>query len=78
MHFFATHHFYSALNDRSGPTNASQIQLHTAQGSTLTFNTPNPDDLKDLLMYLLAELRRLSRFTVAIQDNTPKGLENYM
>jgi len=61
--------------NRSGPTNASQIQLHTAQGSTLTFNTPNPEDLKDLLLFLLAELRRLSRFTVAIQDNVPKGLK---
>ncbi|CAB3368903.1 Hypothetical predicted protein [Cloeon dipterum] len=57
---------------KNGQATAPQIILHTAQAQTLTFNAPNAEDLKELLLFVIGELRKLSRFTVALQDNQPK------
>ncbi|XP_059488702.1 myosin-VIIa-like isoform X2 [Neocloeon triangulifer] len=57
---------------KNGQPVSPQIEMHTAQGQTLTFNAPNSEDLKDLLFFLIGELRKLSRFAVALQDYTAK------
>jgi len=78
--FFPCKYFFKSLILNSNPAVskggqpiAPQIVLYTAQGTTMTFNTPNADDLKELLGFMLTELRRLSRFTVALQNYIPKG-----
>ncbi|GAB6021168.1 hypothetical protein CHUAL_003798 [Chamberlinius hualienensis] len=58
----------------SQTTNKAFVQaftLSTVMGKELTFQSPNSEDIKTLVMYFLEGLKKRSRYVVAIQDYKP-------
>lgn len=44
------------------------------RGEEFTFQSPNSEDVRDLVVYFLEGLKKRSKFVIALQDYSPPGL----
>ena len=47
--------------------------LSTVRGEEFTFQSPNSEDIRDLVVYFLEGLKKRSKFVIALQDYKPPG-----
>lgn len=52
--------------------------IQTISGDEYTFQSPNSDDIRELVVYFLAGLRSRSRYAVATQDQKPDDKGTYL
>ncbi len=45
----------------------------TVRGEEFTFQSPNAEDIRDLVVYFLEGLKKRSRFVIALQDYKAPG-----
>lgn len=48
--------------------------LSTVRGEEFTFQSPNAEDIRDLVVYFLEGLKKRSKFVIALQDYKSPGL----
>lgn len=48
--------------------------LSTVRGEEFTFQSPNAEDIRDLVVYFLEGLKKRSKFVIALQDYKAPGL----
>jgi hypothetical protein len=48
--------------------------LSTVRGEEFTFQSPNAEDIRDLVTYFLEGLKKRSKFVIALQDYKAPGL----
>jgi len=52
--------------------------LSTVRGEEFTFQSPNAEDIRDLVVYFLEGLKKRSTFVIAVQDyKAPGKIELY-
>lgn len=51
--------------------------LSTVRGEEFTFQSPNAEDIRDLVIYFLEGLKKRSSFVIALQDYKSPG-NNYV
>lgn len=49
------------------------FSLSTVRGEEFTFQSPNAEDIRDLVVYFLEGLKKRSKFVIALQDYKPPG-----
>jgi hypothetical protein len=47
--------------------------LSTVRGEEFTFQSPNAEDIRDLVVYFLEGLKKRSKFVIALQDYKAPG-----
>lgn len=47
--------------------------LSTVRGEEFTFQSPNAEDIRDLVVYFLEGLKKRSTFVIAVQDYKAPG-----
>lgn len=47
--------------------------LSTVRGEEFTFQSPNAEDIRDLVVYFLEGLKKRSKFVIALQDYRAPG-----
>lgn len=47
--------------------------LSTVRGEEFTFQSPNSEDIRDLVVYFLEGLKKRSKYVIALQDYKPPG-----
>jgi myosin-7 len=51
----------------------------TVRGEEFTFQSPNAEDIRDLVVYFLEGLKKRSRYVIALQDyKAPGSMLNFM
>lgn len=55
---------------RTGRLHAETFSLQTVTGDEYTFQSPNSEDIRDLVTYFLDGLKKRSKYVIAIQDHT--------
>jgi hypothetical protein len=48
--------------------------LSTVRGEEFTFQSPNAEDIRDLVVYFLEGLKKRSKFVIGLQDYKAPGL----
>jgi myosin-7 len=56
---------------RSSKGVAQTFVIATIRGEEFTFQSPNSEDIRDLVMYFLEGLKKRSRYVIALQDYKP-------
>lgn len=51
--------------------------LSTVRGEEFTFQSPNAEDIRDLVVYFLEGLKKRSSFVIALQDYKAPGKFSY-
>lgn len=51
--------------------------LATVRGEEFTFQSPNSEDIRDLVVYFLEGLKKRSKFVIALQDYKAPGQQLY-
>lgn len=49
------------------------FSLSTVRGEEFTFQSPNAEDIRDLVVYFLEGLKKRSKYVIALQDYKPPG-----
>jgi len=49
------------------------FSLSTVRGEEFTFQSPNAEDIRDLVVYFLEGLKKRSKFVIALQDYKAPG-----
>ena len=60
-------------NFRSNKAFAQTFTLATVRSEEFTFQSPNAEDIRDLVMYFLEGLKKRSKFVIALQDYKAPG-----
>ena len=58
---------------RSNKAFAQTFTLCTIRSEEFTFQSPNAEDIRDLVTYFLEGLKKRSKFVIALQDYKPPG-----
>ncbi len=58
---------------RSSKAFSQTFTLVTVRGEEFTFQSPNAEDIRDLVVYFLEGLKKRSRFVIALQDYKAPG-----
>ncbi len=58
---------------RSNKAFAQTFTLCTVRSEEFTFQSPNAEDIRDLVTYFLEGLKKRSKFVIALQDYKPPG-----
>ena len=53
---------------RSNKAFAQTFTLSTVRSEEFTFQSPNAEDIRDLVVYFLEGLKKRSKFVIALQD----------
>ena len=67
-HIRNSHHIY-----RSNKAFAQTFTLATVRSEEFTFQSPNAEDIRDLVVYFLEGLKKRSKFVIALQDYKAPG-----
>ena len=62
-----------ALCRRSSKAFAQTFTLVTVREEEFTFQSPNAEDIRDLVVYFLEGLKKRSKFVITIQDSKAAG-----
>lgn len=60
---------------RSSKAFAQTFTLATIRSEEFTFQSPNAEDIRDLVVYFLEGLKKRSKFVIALQDYKAPGKE---
>lgn len=63
-----------SLNCRTNKVFTQTFTLSTVRGEEFTFQSPNAEDIRDLVVYFLEGLKKRSSFVIALQDYKAPGL----
>lgn len=66
------HDFFSDIS-RSNKAFAQTFTLATVRSEEFTFQSPNAEDIRDLVVYFLEGLKKRSKFVIALQDYKAPG-----
>ena len=58
---------------RSNKAFAQTFTLSTIRAEEFTFQSPNAEDIRDLVVYFLEGLKKRSKFVIALQDYKAPG-----
>ena len=61
------------LGFRSSKAFAQTFTLVTVREEEFTFQSPNAEDIRDLVVYFLEGLKKRSKFVITIQDSKATG-----
>jgi myosin VIIa len=59
---------------RSSKAFSQTFTLVTVRGEEFTFQSPNAEDIRDLVVYFLEGLKKRSRYVIALQDYKAPGI----
>ena len=62
---------------RSNKAFAQTFTLATVRSEEFTFQSPNAEDIRDLVVYFLEGLKKRSKFVIALQDYKAPGRTIY-
>ena len=71
--YFSFFHFFF----RSNKAFAQTFTLATVRSEEFTFQSPNAEDIRDLVVYFLEGLKKRSKFVIALQDYKAPGRTIY-
>ena len=60
---------------RSSKAFSQTFTLVTVRGEEFTFQSPNAEDIRDLVVYFLEGLKKRSKFVIALQDYKAPGIK---
>ena len=63
---------------RSSQVFTQTFTLSTVRGEEFTFQSPNAEDIRDLVVFFLEGLKKRSKFVLALQDYKAPGPCNYI
>jgi len=66
---FIVNHFFF----RTTKVFTQTFTLSTVRGEEFTFQSPNAEDIRDLVVYFLEGLKKRSTFVIAVQDYKAPG-----
>ena len=69
-------HMLFFVNFRSNKAFAQTFTLSTIRAEEFTFQSPNAEDIRDLVVYFLEGLKKRSKFVIALQDYKAPGKSN--
>ena len=69
--------FFSYFFFRSNKAFAQTFTLATVRSEEFTFQSPNAEDIRDLVVYFLEGLKKRSKFVIALQDYKAPGRTIY-
>lgn len=61
------------LQTRTTKVFTQTFTLSTVRGEEFTFQSPNAEDIRDLVVYFLEGLKKRSTFVIAVQDYKAPG-----
>jgi myosin VIIa len=61
------------LNYRSAQVFTQTFSLSTVRGEEFTFQSPNAEDIRDLVVFFLEGLKKRSKYVLALQDYKAPG-----
>jgi hypothetical protein len=61
------------LVHRTNKVFSQTFTLSTVRGEEFTFQSPNAEDIRDLVIYFLEGLKKRSKFVIALQDYKAPG-----
>lgn len=61
------------LCSRTNKVFTQTFTLSTVRGEEFTFQSPNAEDIRDLVVYFLEGLKKRSSFVIALQDYKAPG-----
>jgi hypothetical protein len=59
---------------RTNKVFSQTFTLSTVRGEEFTFQSPNAEDIRDLVVYFLEGLKKRSKFVISLQDYKAPGL----
>ena len=76
--YFSYSHFsFFSFFFRSNKAFAQTFTLATVRSEEFTFQSPNAEDIRDLVVYFLEGLKKRSKFVIALQDYKAPGRTIY-
>lgn len=69
---------YICLCFRTNKVFTQTFTLSTVRGEEFTFQSPNAEDIRDLVVYFLEGLKKRSTFVIALQDYKAPGILCYL
>ena len=67
--------YYIIYSIRSSKAFSQTFTLVTVRGEEFTFQSPNAEDIRDLVVYFLEGLKKRSRYVIALQDYKAPGIQ---
>ena len=67
FHLIIIEYLY-VFHNRSSKAFAQTFTLSTVRSEEFTFQSPNAEDIRDLVVYFLEGLKKRSKFVIALQD----------
>ena len=67
--------YYIIYSIRSSKAFSQTFTLVTVRGDEFTFQSPNAEDIRDLVVYFLEGLKKRSRYVIALQDYKAPGIQ---
>lgn len=64
---------YSIVIFRTNKMFTQTFNLSTVRGEEFTFQSPNAEDIRDLVVYFLEGLKKRSKYVIALQDYKAPG-----
>lgn len=68
-------HVNSCILRRTNKVFTQTFTLSTVRGEEFTFQSPNAEDIRDLVIYFLEGLKKRSSFVIALQDYKTPGID---
>ena len=66
-------HLQHYVSSRSNKAFAQTFTLSTVRSEEFTFQSPNAEDIRDLVVYFLEGLKKRSKFVIALNDYKASG-----
>ncbi|CAG0896206.1 unnamed protein product [Cyprideis torosa] len=63
----------AVTSNRDNKAMGSTFTLSTVRGEDFSFQSPNAEDIRDLVVFFLEGLKKRSKYVVAIEDYSPPG-----
>ncbi|KAL8618879.1 hypothetical protein ACOMHN_000886 [Nucella lapillus] len=65
-------------SSRMGKIHGQSFTLALVKGDEYTFNSPNAEDIRDLVLTFLEGLKKRSKYVIAVQDYSPRDGPNFL